>query len=330
MNSSQASLRLRFPLLLACAIALLSCATALAAGTGAASAHKEARDAKVSLLYVLNAKRATLLPEAGSKTAFRLAVKGSEPNVDWFSDRPARDSGAFPAHFLASDWAGFGFAADPPNVAVDYVDSKGRDRTAMLVLRKPALHKSEIVFAAHLLDPTKVKDADLASHTKGADDTPPRLLRDVAVFVDDGEARVLNGCVLQPGTSCVGGDISQAYLPGLDLSGADLQGSFIEDAEFNGGNFTEANMSEANIFSTFEGSNLTDANMTGANLDSVFARGADLSGVNLTDADLGESHFEDANLSGAQTSGLNWASATFCRTVMPNGTDNSSGCNWLE
>ncbi len=286
MKPVEAFRRRRLPILLACAVALLSSGAALAAGAGAAPQLKEPRAKKVSLLYVLNAKRATLLPEAGSKTAFRFAVKGAEPDVDWFSDRPARDSGAFPARLLATDWAGFGFTADPPNVAVDYVDSHGRDRTAMLVLRKPVLHKGVIVFAAHLLDPKRIDDANLAAHARRADTTPPRRLRNVAVFVDDSEAMVLSGCVLQPGTSCVGAAIGEASIAGIDLSGA--------------------NFSHASLEAFFKGTNLT--------------------GANLTDADLSGSAFLEVDLQGADTEGVDWGSAIFCRTEMPNGTLNNSGC----
>lgn len=329
MRSPEASLGWRLPILLACAFAFLCGATVLTTGAHAAHRKKESRPEKVSLLYVMNAGRATLLPESGSKTGYRFVVEGAEPYATWFSDRPRRQSGSFPARFLASDWAGFGFVSDPPNVAVDYIDSQGRNRTAMLVLRKPRLHKAKIVFDARLLDPGAIKDPNLASHSASADDTPPRHLRDVSVFVDDSEARVLNGCVLQPGTSCPSADLDSTYLVGADLTGADLQGAFVQGSELNADNLTEADLSEANIDSTIENSTLIGTNLSGAYLGAVISR-SNMSGVNLTNANLGQSHFEDVNLSGARTSGLSWGSATFCGTVMPDGSENNSGCNWLE
>lgn len=302
---------------------------AFGGAAGAAPRKKVSRPEKVSLLYVLNAGRANLLPVSGSKTHYRFAVKTPESEAIWFSDRPKRQSGSFPADVLASYWAGFGFASDPPNVAVDYLDSHRRERTAMLVLRKPVLHKDEIVFDARLLHPGAVKDPNLAAHAKAADDTPPRRLREVAVFVDDSEARVLNGCILQPGTDCPWADFDGTYLPGLELAGANLQQAFVQGSEFNGGNLTEANLSEANIDSSFHVTDLSKANLSSAYISSNF-EDVNLSGANLTNAHLDESHFEDSNLSGAQTSGVSWGTATFCNTVMPNGSVNSSGCNWWE
>jgi len=319
----------RSSLLAAFLVAVLAASAALAAGAGAAPKGKGPSAQKVSLLYVLNARRATLLPQKGSKSSYRLAVKGSQPDAVWFSDRPARKSGSFPARFLASDWAGFGFASDPPNVAVDYVDSHGRDRTAMLVLRDPQQRKGEVVFSARLLDPSAVKDANLASHAKAADATPPRRLRDVALFVDDGEARVVDGCVLQPGTSCTGYGtyIDEEYLPAIDVSGGNFSQAIFMNTEFNGGNFTEANLSETNLDAHFRYTEMTKVDLSDAYVHSIF-EGTDLSGANLSGSHFYESHFENANLSGAQVSGVSWEEASFCRTVMPNGTENNTGCWW--
>jgi hypothetical protein len=316
-------------ILAAFVFALLVAALVFAADAGASSGAKGPHAQKVSLLYVLNARRATLLPQKGSKSGYRLAIEGSQPDAVWFSDRPARKSGAFPARFLVDDWAGFGFSSDPPNVAVDYVDSNGRDRTAMLVLRDPQQRKNEFVFSARLLDPRTVKDANLASHIKAADDTPPRWLGDVALFIDDGSAPVVNGCILQPGTSCTGYGtyFDERYLPGIDVSGANFSQAIFINTEFNGGNFTEANFSETNLESHFENSEMAGVDLSGAFVHSIFER-TNLSGANLSGAHFYESHFEDANLSGAQVNGVSWEEASFCRTVMPNGTENNSGCWW--
>ena len=63
--------------------------------------------------------------------------------------------------------------------------------------------------------------------------------------------------------------------------------------------------------------NLTRANLTGANLTRAW-----LSGVNLTDANLTGADLTDAeNFNTANTTG-----AKFCKTVMPDGSTNNSGC----
>ena len=66
-----------------------------------------------------------------------------------------------------------------------------------------------------------------------------------------------------------------------------------------------------------KGAYLYAANLTGANLT-----GAWLSGVNLTDANLTGADLTDAeNFNTANTTG-----AKFCKTIMPDGTTNNSGC----
>jgi hypothetical protein len=87
--------------------------------------------------------------------------------------------------------------------------------------------------------------------------------------------------------------------PGKDNAGCDFEGSVA---------FFEGN---------FQGSNLSGANLTGAQLAN-----ADLSGVNLRDACL-----VGANLLGADLAGANLDGAVFCRTLMPDGAIDDSGCD---
>lgn len=66
----------------------------------------------------------------------------------------------------------------------------------------------------------------------------------------------------------------------------------------------------------------TRCNFSRANL-----RGADLTDVDLTRANLNASCLVDANLSGATvTNSTNLYNAIFCRTIMPDGSTNNSGC----
>ena len=66
---------------------------------------------------------------------------------------------------------------------------------------------------------------------------------------------------------------------------------------------------------------------TGCNISRANLRGANLRGANLTKANLSGSCLVDANLSGATTTNAtNLYNAIFCRTVMPNGSINNSGC----
>ena len=82
--------------------------------------------------------------------------------------------------------------------------------------------------------------------------------------------------------------------------------------DLSGAYLTGANLSYAN---------LRFADLTDANLDS-----ADLSGADLTRANLERANLEWANLIEADLTEANLTGAIFCKTKMPDGTQNNSGC----
>jgi hypothetical protein len=66
---------------------------------------------------------------------------------------------------------------------------------------------------------------------------------------------------------------------------------------------------------------------TRCNLSRANLRGADLTGVNFTRANLSGACLVDANFFGATfTNSTNLYNAIFCRTIMPDGSVNNSGC----
>ena len=68
----------------------------------------------------------------------------------------------------------------------------------------------------------------------------------------------------------------------------------------------------------------------GSNISNSTFRGADLRGADLRSANLGGSCFVGADLSGAKLgSSVNLGGATFCNTIMPDGSVNDSGCSKL-
>ena len=95
-----------------------------------------------------------------------------------------------------------------------------------------------------------------------------------------------------PGTGCILG-------PGRDNAGCDFSHS-----------------------TTLVGKNVSGSDLRGANFI-----GANAFGANFQGADLGDSCFVDANLLNAKLDGADTSDAIFCRTVMPDGTINESGCN---
>ena len=102
----------------------------------------------------------------------------------------------------------------------------------------------------------------------------------------------VNGCVIEPSTSCVSVDLSGADLEGADLSRAILTGT-----------------------------NLEGTNLSGANLSE-----ADLSGAQIVDADLSDADLTSTNLTNATISGTNLDGATLCGTTRTDGTVDNTSC----
>jgi hypothetical protein len=249
---------------------------------------------KVSLLYVLNSKDGALRPTKKPRR-YILSLRALEPHVVWFSDRPARLSGSFPSAGFAAAWAGFGFAADPPNAALDYTDPAGRPRSAILELSHPrySTRSRRLSFQARLIDPRSVHEANLHSHAIRADRTPARRLRDASLFVDEVEGTVIDGCFIEPY-----GDCSGANLHGTDLAGVDFRMTDLSNTNLGGADLSGADLFDADLLAA----NLTNVNLTGANLT-------------------------NANLSGALLNGADLSNAVFCNTTMPNNALNNSDCS---
>jgi len=91
-----------------------------------------------------------------------------------------------------------------------------------------------------------------------------------------------------------GASLSEAGGPNVNLSGANLSGVDLSGALLSGANFTGVDLSGAN----FTGVSMCNANLTGAFCCSAFGP-ADFTGANLTGSDLSGANLSGANLSGA-------------------------------
>lgn len=87
----------------------------------------------------------------------------------------------------------------------------------------------------------------------------------------------VNGCIIEPLTSCASVDLSGADLEGADLARATLSGTNLEGTNLSGANLTEANLSSARIVDA----DLSDADLTGANLTNATISGTSLDGATL-------------------------------------------------
>ena len=107
-----------------------------------------------------------------------------------------------------------------------------------------------------------------------------------------------------PNLACT--DLSNLYLPDVNLAGADLEGANLSYtdlycADLTGANLVLANLSGANLFRA----DLTGADLTGADLGLAKLGLANLSNVNLSNAKLTLASLSSTNLSGADLSGVN-------------------------
>jgi hypothetical protein len=94
----------------------------------------------------------------------------------------------------------------------------------------------------------------------------------------------VNGCVIEPSTSCVNVDLSGADLSGADLSRAVLSGANLEDADLSDANLSEASNRNSHIGDPDRaGADLTTANRPGATITGANLDGATLCGTTRTD-----------------------------------------------
>ncbi len=105
-------------------------------------------------------------------------------------------------------------------------------------------------------------------------------------------------------------NLTEAILPGLDLSNSDIRGVNFTDADLAHLNAKKSNWFEV---SSLAGANLSGANLSEAKLSHINLSGANLSGANLSWADLIGANLSGANLSGANLSGANLSGAKLDR-----------------
>lgn len=262
---------------------MTAAAVSVAVAPSIGAAKSKPAGAQVSLLYSLtgDAGSMRLLPGSGNRYAFTL--KGADERTVWFSNRPARHSGTLPTTGLVAQWAGLGFAADPPNVAITLHEPSGATDTIVAVMRKPTISTSGTLGATLevlSIEKAQALTGNLALHGNAHDATIPSSLGSVSIFIDDVTGTFINGCLIQPYTAC----------PGMNLGGADLTGANLKLSMLSGITLAGADLSYANLIST----DLTRANLTRAILEH-----ADLRWANLTGANLNGANFYAANLSSA-------------------------------
>jgi Pentapeptide repeats (8 copies) len=105
------------------------------------------------------------------------------------------------------------------------------------------------------------------------------------------EAETVNGCAIEPGTSCPSADLSGADLSGVDLSQATLTSASLQETNLSGANLTEALLNGAQIVNAdLSGADLTRANLLGATITGTNLDGATLCGTTRTDGTIDDTN----------------------------------------
>jgi hypothetical protein len=211
-------------------------------------------------------------------------------------------------------------------------DSKGDRPTIMEVL---AAYVRE--HAPAPATPTLPSDVAAVAHCPIEQKGPPIDIRAVATVIGRRNANptdppidLTNSCLSGPErNSSYGANLTNAYLPGVDLSGSDLTSIYLDGAnlsETGGPLYRHAEFYRANASGAFlSGANLTGAGLEVADLtdtamvDSVLTR-ASFSHSNLTrvwffHADLTSAFFGWADLTGTNFEGANIKGADFTKAV---------------
>ena len=146
---------------------------------------------------------------------------------------------------------------------------------------------------------------------------------------------------LETTNACVRCDLRGANLFDYDLNGANLEGANLDDAILEEANLLNANLKGASMVGALlERANLAGADLEDVNLESAGMLSADLSGANLKNAwlrgaDLSVANLENANLQNAMLkfaflNDTRMSGVILCRTIMPDGSEISSGCQAIS
>lgn len=264
------------------------------AGSSAGGSGRDGQE--VSLLFVQQAGSGSLEPVPGTDR-YVLVLRGVSAQTTYFADRPARFFGQMPTAGFAEHWTGFGFGDDPPNAALSLLKGDAGADVVVLSLGRPR-YVAQTGVLRYEARPDEASE-NLLDMAGEPDPSVPRRFGPVSLFIDDATGQVVNGCLIQPQTSCEGVDLSEADLAGADLHGATLNEAYFTEtdlhgADLSGAHLIEAVLNNANLWTT----NLADAeafraDFTGAILTGADLDGADLDGATFDCATMPDGHVND-------------------------------------
>jgi hypothetical protein len=173
-------LSLPLPAVLGALAALPAASPAETAPVGTAAAK-----GKLEMLFVQNARSGSLTPLSGGR--YRLTLRGVDPHVVYFSDRPQRVTGTTDTEHLVADLFGRGA---PPNAALE-IPGGDADHDAMAVeLQSPRYDKAKrtLTYTVRgLRDSGSLTHPRLAAMRDRLDRELPRRFGAVSLFIDDSD-----------------------------------------------------------------------------------------------------------------------------------------------
>lgn len=211
-----------------------------------------------SLLFVHTGTSGTI--QSSTNGTYTISIIGVPDAVVWFSDRPEREAGTMSIDGFLNAWNHFGFTDVPPNATLELFFEKDHIDTVIAELDNPIwdADTKTMTYTATLLK--EVENDRYQPFKEISEKQLPETFDFVSVFIDNADAKIINGCLIAPGTSCPGKDFTEKDLSFSDLSNANLE---------------EANFTKANLWSTkLNNANLYKANFTDAKLALVDFSGA--------------------------------------------------------
>lgn len=281
----------------------------------------------IDQVLILNAAKAALKP-AKTPGTWEIIIKPQVGNL--VTSKPTVAFRTVYGKTVSDHWTGW-FEDKPTPAVLTWQDKKG-EHGAVLEVDQPRYSNGTLRFTGWLAPHA---DGTLDSFSQFEGNQPQQgTVKQVALYLDDTQARVIrssasaalgqtiNGCVIEPAMSCPGADLAgadlagedlpYANLPSANLSGANLTGVKFDSAELKEAKLIGANLSNAKIiFTDMRSANLSNAKLVEAYLDMAILLHVNLSGADLT----------NASLTKVSTNG-----AVFCKTIMPSGSINNSGC----
>lgn len=195
-----------------CLLALpLTLALLALASPAANAAQPLGLPADASVLFSLTADRGTLTPTK-SKGRFVLTLRAVDRRAVWFTDRPARKTGAIRAGTLFGAWARLGFTSSAPNAVLTVLGGRRSADAVALELGTPRYDaKARTVrFAARALPGATGGLAHLRSKV---DRAVPRRFGETALFIDDVDTAVGTMCTMGQASLYAGVVIPDILIP---------------------------------------------------------------------------------------------------------------------